>query len=147
MNSLDLALKTIIEHRLSTLEKQSNSLVNQYTTALHLYHCQGQTMVEIAQRIGLKAQYQVTRLLKLKQLRTEVRQLMLKKLLASILNKALSYTNLNEAKNLEEKIEQILSQQIEDIMQEAEAESTVTKKRPLPSLLARRICYMLRQRR
>ncbi len=147
MNSLDLALKTIINHRLTTLEKQNNSLVNQYTTALHLYHCQGEIMAEIARKIGLQAQYQVTRLLKLKQLRTEVRQLMLKNLLASVLNRALSYTNLNEAKNLEEKIEQMLSQQIEDVIQEAEAESTVTKKRPLPSLFARRICYMLRQTR
>lgn len=144
-NSLDLALKTIINHRLSTLKKQNNSLVNHYTTALHFYHCQGQTMAEIARQIGLQAQYQVTRLLKLKQLRTEVRQLMLKNLLASILNRALSYNNLNEAKNLEEKIEQMLSQKIEDVMQEAEAESTVIKKRPLPSLFAQRICYILRQ--
>ncbi|OKH29773.1 hypothetical protein NIES2119_32005 [[Phormidium ambiguum] IAM M-71] len=89
-NSLDLALKTIINHRLNSLEKQNNSLINQYTTALHLYHCQRQNMTEIARQIGLQAQYQVTRLLKLKQLRTEVRQLMLKNLLASVLNQQFS---------------------------------------------------------
>ncbi|MBE9229061.1 hypothetical protein IQ264_27000 [Phormidium sp. LEGE 05292] len=145
MNSLDLALKTIINHRLSTLKKQNIALVNQFVIALHLYHCQGQSMVEIAQKIGLQAQYQVTRLLKLKQLRTEVRQLMLKKLLSSVLNRALLYTEFKEAKNLEQQIEEILDRQIEDIFQKAEAESTVTKNRPLPSLFARRVCYIANQ--
>lgn len=144
-NSLDLALKTIIEHRLCTLKKQNNSLVNKFVTALHLYHCHGENMTEIAKKIGLQAQYQVTRLLKLKQLRTEVRQLMLKNLLNSVLNRALPYSGFQEAKNLEQQIEQMLEQHIENIFQEAEAESTVTKNRPLSSLFARRVCYLLKQ--
>lgn len=102
-------------------------------------------MTEIAKKIGLQAQYQVTRLLKLKQLRTEVRQLMLKNLLNSVLNRALPYSGFQEAKNLEQQIEQMLEQHIENIFQEAEAESTVTKNRPLSSLFARRVCYLLKQ--
>ena len=145
VDSLDLALKTIIDRRITTLKKQNYSLVSQFITALHLYHCQGENMTEIARRIGLQAQYQVTRLLKLKQLRTEVRQLMLKNLLNSVLNRALPYTDLKEAQNLEQKIEQVLEQQIEDIFQEAKAESTVNKNRPLPSLFARRVCHLLTQ--
>lgn len=145
MSSLDSALKTIVNHRLTTLEKQNHSMPNKFITALYLYHCQGKTMAEIAQKIGLQAQYQVTRLLKLKELRTEVKQLMLKDLLDSVLKRTLSYTAFDEAKALEQQIEQMLSQQIENVFQEASAESTVTKNCPLQSLFSQRLCRLLRE--
>lgn len=145
INYLDSSLETIIHHRITILKRQNAAAVNQFTTALHLYHCQGEPMGEIALKIGLQAQYQVTRLLKLKQLRTDVRQLMLKNLLPSVLNKAITYTNLFEVKTLEQRIEQVLNEQIENLIKEAEAESIVTKNCPLRSLFALRICHLMRK--
>jgi predicted RNase H-like nuclease len=101
-------------------------------------------MGAIAPLVGLQAQYQVTRLLKLKEFRADVRQYMLNSLLRSILDKATSYTNLERLKTLEEKVETALEEQIIAAIQEVENESAQAKNRPLSSLFAQRLCRQLK---
>jgi len=45
-----------------------------YLTAMRLFHCQGQSMTEIAPQVGLTQQYQVSRLLQLPELQADLHQ-------------------------------------------------------------------------
>lgn len=143
IDCLDTALSNAIKCRRAVLQRQNEAQVEKFTLSLHLYHCQGKSMGEIATIVGLQAQYQVTRLLKLKELRADVRQLMLKSLLKSVLDQAIVYTDLQEAKKLEQKIEIALDEQVNELIHKAEAESSVAKHCALKSLFARRLCKIL----
>lgn len=143
IHCLDQALNDVIRHRLNTLQQQNLLVTKQFITALNMYCCQGQSMGKIATQIGLQAQYQVTRLLKLKQIRADVRQLLLSSLLKSVVERAIAFTHLADVKKLESQIEIALDEQVTAIIQEAEAENTLAKCRPLSSLFARRLCANL----
>ena len=67
---LTQAVKDVIEQRLQTLKPQQRQ---NYLQALRFFYCEGLKMGEIAPLIGLEKQYQVTRLLKLKPFRAEIR--------------------------------------------------------------------------
>lgn len=144
VDRLDEALEQVTRTRLSYLQRQNSSIAESFSSALHLYHCQGLSMGAIAPLIGLQAQYQVTRLLKLKQFRADVRQIMLKTLLVSVLDKAIAYTNLAQTKAYEQQIEVALDEQIAAVIQEVESEDTCAKNGPLKSLFARRLCQKLK---
>ncbi|NEP05943.1 MAG: hypothetical protein F6K34_14590, partial [Okeania sp. SIO4D6] len=72
--SLDDAIAKVTDSWIQLLKKRKNKKMEQFIQGLHLYHCQGKSMTEIAQNVGLKAQYQVTRLLKLKSFRADIKQ-------------------------------------------------------------------------
>ena len=65
---LDNALATVTEIRVKKIQRKDAIKAKKFLTALELFHCQGLSMTEIAKRIEMKAQFQVTRLLKLKEL-------------------------------------------------------------------------------
>ena len=88
LKSVDRGLKKVIQARLNYLERKDMGKAKQFLTAIELFYCQGQTMGEIAPVIGLKAQFQVTRLLKLKAFRVDLQQQILQDLLPCILNEA-----------------------------------------------------------
>lgn len=82
---LDQAIKTAVGQRLTYLQKQSPDKAQTYRLALRLYCCEQKTMAEIAPTVGLKAQFQVTRLLKIDDLLANVRRQLLKQLQANLL--------------------------------------------------------------
>jgi hypothetical protein len=144
---LDQALKQVIGDRIAYLQRKKSNTSQEFITALHLFHCQGKAMGEIAPLVGLQAQYQVSRLLKLKQLRADVKQKMLKALLDCIseevatLSKSESLPTLNQ-----QQLQVVLDEEIARIIQEAEIESEVNSNRnsPLKSQFSRRLCHSLR---
>ena len=69
---LDNALATVTEVRVKKIQRKDSINAKKFITALELFHCQGLPMTEIAKRIEMKAQFQVTRLLKLKELRADI---------------------------------------------------------------------------
>lgn len=143
---LDQALKQVLTDRKTYLQRKKANKYQQFITALQLFHCQGTAMGEIAPRIGLQAQYQVSRLLKLKQLRADVKQKMLKVLLDIILEQAKAFVDPECSRSLnQKKIEAALDEEIAKIIQEAEVESEVNSNRnsPLKSLFSRRLCRSL----
>jgi hypothetical protein len=145
---LDRALQQVINERLAYLKRKKNDKSKQFLTALQLFHCQGKAMNEIAPIVELQAQYQVSRLLKLKQLRADVGQKMLNALLDSILEQVQSLTQSEGSSTLDAKqIEVALDEEITKIIQEAEIESEVNSNRnkPFKSLFSRRLCHLLHQ--
>jgi hypothetical protein len=149
IDCLDQATKQVIADRLTYLQRKKSDKSQQFITALHLFHCQGKAMGEIAPLVGLQAQYQVSRLLKLKQLRTDIQHKMLKCLLVCIVEqvKTLADSERLSAFN-QQQVEVALDEEIAKIIQESEIEAEINSNRnsPLKSLFSRRICrFMERQ--
>jgi hypothetical protein len=77
---LDQAIQEAIDQRYCYLQKQSSEKACQYKLALKLYCCDQRTMADIAVAVGLSAQWQVTRLLKLDDFLATIRRQLIKHL-------------------------------------------------------------------
>ncbi|MEL6580781.1 MAG: hypothetical protein AAFQ14_13605 [Cyanobacteria bacterium J06621_12] len=141
--SLDTAIAEVVSTRLSKFKGKKAAKKNQFITALELFHCQGESMSAIAPKINLQAQYQVTRLLKLKELRTDIRHQMLQKL-RDWTAKQEALPPLQDLASLQQRdreIESALGSQIDLVLDEAEKEVSVANS--TASVLAQRICHYL----
>jgi len=144
---LDQALEQVVGDRLKALQRRKNASPEQFLKGLHLFHCEGQSMGEMASVLGLKAQYQVTRLLKLKEFRADVRQYLLQYLGDRIRELATAYADPAQIQTVESQLETVLTEHVDSFMQTAEAETSVARHQPLSSLFARRLCHYLKARR
>lgn len=143
VSCLDQAIAKVTGDRITYLQRKNAQMVQPFLIALQLFHCQGKSMGEIAPQVGLQAQFQVTRLMKLKEFRASVRAQLLKSLLDSVLDKAKTYTDPTHLQTLNQQIEDSLDEHISTFMQQAEAEAAIAKHHPLTSLFARRLCHYL----
>ena len=134
--SLDSSIEEVITTRLSKFKGKKVAKAPQFITALDLFHCQGESMSAIASAIGLQAQYQVTRLLKLKELRIDIRHNMLQLMRDWTLTQT-KLENLESLKQREQEIEVALSEQIDLVLDEAEKEVSIADSNQ--SILAKRI--------
>ena len=141
---LDLSIEAVVQHRYICLAKKKGEKEQHFLKALNLFHCQGKSMGEIAPLINLKAQYQVTRLLKLKELRTDIRQKLLQELCDRTFTLATQYASVQQLQKLEEQLETALTERIDTMMQEAETEACIAKERACSSLFSRRLCHYLK---
>lgn len=140
-NSLKEAIAETITFQLSKFKGKKANKAPQYLTALELFHCQNKAMGEIASLIGLQAQYQVTRLLKLKELRADIRQKILQIMGDWILDKSQKFSSIQTLKQREQLIAKALAEQVDVMLEEAEKEASVADKNC--SLLAQQICKYL----
>ncbi|MEM8831826.1 MAG: hypothetical protein AAGE96_21070 [Cyanobacteria bacterium P01_G01_bin.19] len=138
--SLDRAIANVINIRLSKFKGKKAAKAPQFISALELFHCRGESMGAIAPKIGLEAQYQVTRLLKLKELRADIRHDMLQLMRDWTMNQN-QLADLAALKQREAAIEAALGEQIDRIIDEAEKEVSIADS--TASILARRICDYL----
>jgi hypothetical protein len=143
VQELDQALLQVCQVRLKQFEKQKLQAAEPFLEGLHLFHCQGKSMTEMAPLLSMKAQYQVTRFLKLKEFRADVCQQLLQRLKHSTLNLAEQYTDPRCLSQLTAQIEAVLTEQINTLSTAAAAEASVPKNRPTASLFARRLCHIL----
>jgi hypothetical protein len=143
---LDQALAQVTHHRLHLLQQKSPERATQFLTALHLFHCQGAAMAEIAPRVSLQAQYQVSRLLQLKEFRADVRREMLQSIRAWTIEQSKRYANSAQLDRLDAQVDAALDEQITSLFAAATAEASVPKNRPADSLFAQRLCYHLNHR-
>ena len=148
LECLDQTLAQVIDEYIKKLQRKRSSVEQSFLTALHLFHCQGQSMKQIAPQINLTKQYEVTRLLKLNELRTDIRQRLLGTLRDRVLDTAKLFADSERLVFLDRQLELILDEQISGIIQEAESEAkNPNRNQPLRSLLARRLCRYLESRR
>jgi hypothetical protein len=144
VSCLDQAIQQVIEEQRVQLNRKKSEKCQQFIVALRGFHCQGKSMADIASLVGLKAQYQVSRLLKLKQIRAAVRGQMLNCLLECIVDLAKACTDPEQIIALDHQIEQVLADDIDKMIQEAEIEAELkNKKAALKSLFAQRICQYI----
>ena len=138
--SLDKSIEAVITNRLSKFKGKKAAKATQFITALGLLHCQGESMSEIASKVGLKKQYQVTRLLKLKELRVDIRHHLLQ-LMRDWTMTQTELEDIDSLKKREHEIELALAEQIDLVLDEAEKE--VSTANSTPSVLTKRICVYL----
>ncbi|MDJ0575123.1 MAG: hypothetical protein QNJ65_08150 [Xenococcaceae cyanobacterium MO_234.B1] len=120
---------------------------NNLILGLNLFYCQGYSMGEIANQLELSGQSQVSRLLKLKELREDVSRntiSILKDSLKAQVTKLL--TEPEKLAILDNKIQEFIEPEIQEVIQEAEAEVFDSKNKTRKSLLARTVCQCLKQR-
>ena len=111
-----------------------------FLKALALFHCQGESMGAIARQVGLTTQVQVTRLMALKRLRTDIRDTLLPRLQADVREAVLDITSIERLHTIDTLLSQYLAEAVDELVQEAESEAKDPKKRIPRSTLARQVC-------
>ncbi|MBR8835342.1 MAG: hypothetical protein DSM106950_15275 [Stigonema ocellatum SAG 48.90 = DSM 106950] len=142
--SLDQALTMTIQSRVRQLKRKDEEKARKFLTALHLSHCEKVPMAEIAQRLGLRAQDAVTRLLKLKEFRADVQQQLLVILRSHVIELAKNYSTPERLATLEGEITLVLNEQITSVISQAEAEAQSMKKNSSRSYFTERLCQQLK---
>jgi hypothetical protein len=107
-------------------------------------------MGDIATHIDFQAQYHVSRLLKLKSLRSDIQHQFLRLLRDRVTHEAKTYTSPERLQALSKQIEEALDEQVTQVVNEAATEAstaTGTKHRSPTSLFAQRLCRYLDTRR
>ena len=116
--NLDDVLRQVTSDRATYLQRRNPSRAQPFLIALQLFHCRKLSMGAIAPQIGLKAQYQVSRLLKLKEFRATVKSLLFKRLRDWLIDKASAYTDPNHLQELIQTIERILAEDVSNLFQD-----------------------------
>ncbi len=137
---LEQSFQTVVQAR---YQKQKGEKATHFITALQRFHCQGQSMTEIARSVGLQAQFQVSRLLNLKTLREDVRHEMLQRLRAFVSQTASDWVQPDRLQQIDAQIEAALNEQIETLMQEAAAQAQSPKDYVTGTLFSRTLCQFL----
>jgi predicted DNA-binding protein YlxM (UPF0122 family) len=143
LECLDNALATVTETRVNKMQRKDVNKANKFLSALKLFHCQGLSMTEIAKRIEMKAQFQVTRLLKLKEFRADVTHELLLMLKNRVLELAQNYSSLESLQALESQITIALTEQATNLIAEAEIEASSSRSDSTRSRFASRLCKYL----
>lgn len=145
LDCLDRAIAEVIDDRLTYHRRKQPPTDQRFLTALYLFHCQGKAMSDIAAAIGLHKQYEVSRLLKLKELRADVRQNWLLKLRDQVRDLAQTYVDSIRLEQVDQQLETVLEEQVSNFMEVAAAEASVGN-RSLTSQFVRRLCSDLDKR-
>lgn len=140
---LEQVIADVTCDRIQYLQRRKSSADQQFLTALQLFHCQGQSMGQIAHRVGLKQQYQVTRLLKLKDFRADIQQRLFVLLRDRTLEQAQRLATDQTASTLQDHVEAAIDHQLTELMQEAELEASANRDQPFQNLFARKLCQYL----
>ena len=146
LECLDNALATVTQTRVSKIQRKDAVKANKFLIALKFFHCQGLSMGEIAKRIEMKAQFQVTRLLKLKEFRADVTHELLMMLKSRVLKLARNYSSLESLQVLESQINTALTEQVTTLIAEAEVEASSSRSEFNKSRFAIRLCEYLDSR-
>ena len=143
LECLDNALATVTQTRVNKMQRKDTIKASKFITALKFFHCQGLSMTEIAKRIEMKAQFQVTRLLKLKEFRADVTHELLLMLKTRVLELAQNYSSLESLQTLESQITIALTEQVSSLIGEAEIEAAGSRSDSTRSRFASRLCEYL----
>jgi hypothetical protein len=118
------AIKAAIGAR---VEKLGPTKAKPYLKALRLFHCEGLSMTAIAAQVGLEKQFQVTRLMKLKELREEVQHRMIALLKRYVAEKAAEFVSVEQLQALDQKIQAALAEQVQAVIDEDAAQAQSPK--------------------
>ena len=143
LDCLDEAIALTITHRRNYLAKRKPPKDTAFAEGIYRFFVLGESMGAIAPHIGLKAQFQVTRLLQIRDLRAAICRHMQITLKQRIRQLAEKYVEVSELKqSLDQTLDDLLDRDIERIVAEAEAE-TFTAKSSNQSLLNQRFRHYL----
>jgi hypothetical protein len=140
---LEQALAMVTESRVKEIGRKDNEKARKFVIALHLFHCQKLSMTEIAKELKLRAQDAVTRLLKLKDFRADVRQQMLILLRNIVQDKVRIYSSIENLQKFENQITLVLNEQISKVFEDAEIQSRYAKNIFINNVFIEKLCKYL----
>ncbi|MBE9126753.1 MULTISPECIES: hypothetical protein [unclassified Coleofasciculus] len=146
LTSLDQAIAQVTSDRVTKLQCKDPQKAQGFIIALQLFHCQERSMSDIAKQLNLKAQFHVSRLLKLKAFRADIQRELLVYLRDRIFEQAKTYIQPERLQTFHQQIEDALNEQVTHVIEEAATEAstaTVEKHRSQSSLFSRRLCRHL----
>lgn len=139
-NALEQALQQVIQDRLQQIPQKAT----QFLKALEQLHCQRCSMRAIAPTIGLQRQDEVTRLLKLKAFRADVRNLILHQLKTFIQQKGPFFVDPDRLVQVAQQIDRALETQVDEMIAAVQAEISTAKGYSItPSLFTQKLCTYL----
>ncbi|NEQ51724.1 MAG: hypothetical protein F6K11_16550 [Leptolyngbya sp. SIO3F4] len=146
------AIQQALQQRVEKLQKSSELKARAYIEAVRLFHHEGLSMGAIANRLSqqfsphltLSNQVQITRLLKLKELRAHIRQLVLDNIKGFVYEAAGQHISSQRLTELKSDIETILTQTIDQIIGEAAAEAQKPNRQNPQSRLNRTLCEVVK---
>ena len=149
-NCLLSVTKQLIEAKINYfLNKRTPKIqkANNLILGLNLFYCQGYSMGEIATQLELSGQSQVSRLLKLKELREDVSRNVIPVLKERLREQITQFLS-DPAKLaiLDTKIQEFIEPEIQEVIKDAEVEVFDSQNRTRNSLFARTVCQCLQQR-
>jgi hypothetical protein len=154
-DGLSEAVKTVIENRLNYYKPKKNTpksqekyqaKVENFIKALHWFHCHRISMGEIAEKLGFNDQPRVSRLLELKQLRSDIRRNTVWYLCQRVTQLAQNREEITPEKlqNLSKKVEQALGEKIDQALAEDRKNASTGQAYRQSSQLSKTICQYLK---
>ncbi len=143
---LSQAVKQVLDDRVTYLSRRKPPKDETFLKALALFHREGKSMTEIAPLVGLQKQFQVTRLLGLKELRADVRQAWLKLLHQRLPQLLKHYLDPQQLEQFDQQLQQQLNTVLEELIDRIIAEDTTdsySPKRSSRSLFTACLCQYL----
>ena len=141
------SVQQVIQTRFTYLQGKKNQKAlkkaQNFLKALYLFHCQGIPMKEIAPQLGMNDQPQVSRLLELKALRSDIGRRTLLCLRNRVLELAQCYVSPKALRDLESKVHAVLDEEISTVILEAKKEASTGQNRVMNSKLSNIICQYL----
>ena len=145
------SVEQVIQTRFTYLQgkktEKAQKKAENYLRGLDLFHCHGVPMKEIAPQLGLTDQPHLSRLLELKNLRSDIGRSTLSCLQKCVLELARFYLNPDQLQNLNSKVQALLGEEIDTVIKEAEKEASTGHNRVMNSQLAQQICNYLNSRK
>lgn len=144
---LEKAFQVVLRRRIDAFSKRdlSREKDQKSLNALRLFHCEGLSLSQIAPEISLNDQPAVSRLLKLKTLRSDVKTETIKHLKESVLELASSFRSPEALKQLDEQVNASLDEYVTDLMKSAEKKAYTSKKASCQTdnLFSQTLCNVL----
>lgn len=141
------SVKQVIQERFSYWRGKKVQKAQNFLQALYLFHCQGVSMGEIAAQLGLKDQPRVSRLLSLKNLRSDIGRHTLLCLRDRVLELAKFYANPEQLLELESRVQAVLNEEVSTTIEAAKKEASTGSTHVMNSKLAKTICEYLDRRK
>ena len=120
----------MIDDRVTYLSRRKPPKDQTFLKAMDLFHREGKSMTEIAPLVGLQKQFQVTRLLELKELRADVRQKWLNLLQQRLPQLLKDYVTPQALEQLEQQLNQRLNAVLEELVDRVIAEDATDSYSP-----------------
>ena len=137
------AVQEVIEEKVNYYQNKKKPKHEQFIKALRLYHCQMVPMGEIAPQVGLKKQYQVSRLLEQTKIRDDIARRIVSYLIPQIFQFIPEKPSKERQSELRKKLTSILYEKVNTEMDNAQREDSVSRNRTMESKLSQTICRYL----
>lgn len=145
------SVKQVIQARFTYIQgkktEKTEKKAHNYLKALHLFHCQSVPLKQIASQLGFTDQPHLSRMLELKNLRSDIGRCTLSCLQKCVLELVQFRLNPDQLRVLESKLQVLLGEEIDTVIKKAEKEASTGHNRARNSQLAENICQYLNTRK